>query len=195
MKKNNELEELHSNLLLLHEKLRKEMKIKWDRVLPFEELLFDRWEKAAFLKSKSNANVYHNSYWYGDVKVGKNTWVGPFTILDGSAGKLKVGDFCSISSGVHIYTHNMSEWCLTGGKAKKQSGNVTIGDCCFIGPDSLIPLGIKIGKCSLIGAHSFVHSDIPPNSIAYGSPAKIVGKVKVMGNKVEYSYFKDKKSK
>lgn len=188
-----ELEKLQSNLILLHKKLRNDMKKKWDRVLPFDELLFDRWEKADYVKAKKGASIYHNSYFYGNVSIGKNTWVGPNTLLDGSAGKLKIGDYCSISSGVHIYTHNVVEWCLTSGKSIKKTGNVTIGDCCFIGPYSLVPLGIKIGKCSIIGSKSFVNSNIPPYSIAYGTPARIIGKVKIKNDKVEYNYFNHNK--
>ena len=50
-------------------------------------------------------------------------------------------------------------------------------------------MGSSIGKCSVIGSLSFVNSKIPPYSIAFGSPAKIVGKVIVKGKKVEFKYF------
>jgi acetyltransferase-like isoleucine patch superfamily enzyme len=50
-------------------------------------------------------------------------------------------------------------------------------------------MGSSIGKCSVIGSLSFVDSKIPPYSIAFGSPAKIVGKVIVKRNKVKFEYF------
>jgi acetyltransferase-like isoleucine patch superfamily enzyme len=168
------------------------MKKKWDRTLPFDELLFDRWEKAKFLKTKSHSNIYHNSYIYGNVIIGKNSWIGPFTILDGSGGKLKIGDYCSISSGVQIYTHDTVKWSLTGGKASKEKKAVTIGDHCYVGPFSVITKGIEIGKCSVIGAHSLVNSSIPPYSLAFGIPAKVVAKVRIKGKKVDYSFFDSK---
>lgn len=194
-KKSNELSELHTNLKLLYYDLRQKKKKEWDRVLPFDELLFDRWEKSDYVKAKNGTSVYENSYWYGKVIVGKNTWVGPFTVLDGSGGTLKIGNSCTLSSGVQIYTHNVVERTLTGGKAPIKKKNVTIEDCCFLGPYVLVPLGVRIGKCSVIGAHSFVNSDIPPYSIAYGIPAKIVGKVKIVNGKVEYNLFKKTKKK
>ena len=89
-------------------KRRSETKKKWNRVLPFNELISDRWEKAQFLNGLSGSSVYDNSYVFGKVSIGKNTWIGPYTILDGSGGKLTIGEFCSISSGVQIYTHNLS---------------------------------------------------------------------------------------
>jgi acetyltransferase-like isoleucine patch superfamily enzyme len=38
--------------------------------------------------------------------------------------------------------------------------------------------GVTIGKNSIVGAHSFVDKDIPDNTIAYGVPVKIIGKIK-----------------
>jgi acetyltransferase-like isoleucine patch superfamily enzyme len=34
--------------------------------------------------------------------------------------------------------------------------------------------GVTIGENAVIGAHSFVNRDIPPNCLAYGVPAKVV---------------------
>ena len=50
--------------------------------------------------------MYDNVLVLGDVIVGRNTWIGPGCILDGSGGGLEIGDWCSISAGVQIYTHN-----------------------------------------------------------------------------------------
>ena len=181
---------LETDLGSLYKILRGDMKKKWKRVLPNNELLSNRWEKAEFIKAKKGASIYDNSYIFGNVKIGRNTWVGPFTILDGSGGGILVGDNCSISSGVHIYTHNTVKWALTGGKAEYEKKSVRIGDNCYVGPNSIISMGSSIGKGSVIGTLSFVNSKIPPYSIAFGSPAKIVGRVKVKGKSVEFEYFK-----
>lgn len=186
--KSKEISDLYSSLKELHLELRKKKKRDWNRVLPFDELLFDRWEKANFLKAKKGASVYHNSYIYGDVKIGKNSWVGPYTLLDGSGGKLKIGSFCSISSGVQIYTHDTVKWSLSGGKSSPDTMGVTVGDFCYIGPYSVITKGVKIGERCLIGAHSLVNSDVPSNSISFGIPSKIVGKISIKGKKVMFRY-------
>lgn len=125
--------------------------------------------------------------------IGKNTWIGPFTLLDGSGDKLSIGGYCSISSGVQIYTHDSVKWAITGGKASYEKDSVNIGNCCYIGPYSIILKGVKIGKHSVIGAHSFVNSDIPPNSIVFGIPARVVGKIKIDGSKAVLKYFKNEK--
>lgn len=186
-------EVLKKQIVELHKKLRNEYKEKWNRSLPFYEEVFDRWERAKFLGFGDKSSIYQSSYVFGDVKVGKNTWVGPFTILDGTSG-LKIGDFCSISCGVQIYTHETVEWALTGGKAKYVYAPVSIGDCCFIGSLSVIKMGTKIGDHCLIGANSFVNKNIPNNSIAVGTPAQIIGKVKIKEDTVKFEYFSKKKT-
>lgn len=177
------------NLNNLYEQLREEKMEMWKRDLPFDELLFDRWERAKFLGFGNNTSVYHNCYVFGDVKVGANTWIGPFTILDGTGG-LSIGDNCSISAGVHIYSHNTVKWAVSGGKMSYEYSKVTIEDCCFIGPQSIISAGVNIGKHTVIAANSFVNCNIPEFSIVAGNPATIIGKVILdeKGN-VEFSYF------
>ena len=48
----------------------------------------------------------------------------------------------------------------------------TIGNNCFIGPFTEIQKGVRIGDNCKIGANAVVTKDLPPNTIAYGNPAK-----------------------
>lgn len=173
------------SLIALYNKLRRAMRELWKRDLPFDEILFDRWERARSLGFGEGSSIYHNSYVYGDVKVGKNTWIGPYTLLDGSGG-LVIGDYCSISSGVHIYTHDTVKWAVSGGKVEYEHAPVRIGNCCYIGPYTVIAKGVTIGDCSVIGACSFVNQDIPPYSVAFGIPCKPKGRIELdeLGNVV-----------
>jgi acetyltransferase-like isoleucine patch superfamily enzyme len=106
------------------------------------------------------------------VKIGRNTWIGPFTVLDGS-GDLIIGDNCSISAGVQIYTHDTVEWATSGGIKKAQYAPVTIGSCCYIGPNVIISKGVTIGDGCVIGANSFVNADVASGMKAWGTPAKV----------------------
>jgi acetyltransferase-like isoleucine patch superfamily enzyme len=175
----------------LYKVLSERMKQKWDRNLPFEELLFDRWEKAKQLGFGEGTSIYHNSYVYGNVKVGKHTWIGPFTLLDGSGG-LEIGDYCSISAGVQIYTHDTVKWALTGGKAEYERAPVKIGNCCYIGSQTVITKGVTIGNHSVIGACSLIHRDVEAYSIVASVPARVIGKVVINGVKVTYNFFQEK---
>lgn len=147
-----------------------------DRVLPLSENYIDRWEKAKFLGFGEGSSIYDSSLVFGNVKVGKNCWIGPNTILDGSGGVLEIGDGCDISAGVQIYTHDTVNKVTSGGEIKKDS--VSIGKHCYIGPNVIISLGVRIGDNVIVGANSFVNRDIPSNSKGHGTPFKVIAKLK-----------------
>lgn len=168
---------------------RSKMLDKFNRVLPTNELLFDRWEKARLLNAGENSSLYDSCVVMGDVSIGKNVWVGPFTVLEGINGKLTIGDYCMISSGVQIFTHHSVKYALSGGVIDHEKGDVTIGNNTYIGGMCLIDKGITIGHHCVIGANSFVNRSIPDFSIAFGSPAKVVGKVHMDGNEINFEYF------
>lgn len=151
---------------------------KWKRSLPFSEMLSNRWEKAGNLKFGAGTSIYDDVLVLGEVNVGEKTWIGPYVVLDGS-GKLIIGNNCSISAGVHIYTHNSVKWAVSGGKTPYDYRPTIIGNNCFIGPHAIIQMGITIGDHCIVGANSFVNSNLPANSISVGSPAKTIGRVKI----------------
>lgn len=176
MKEKNPRElEIYRLLSELHMLLRADIKEKWHRSLPFADELFDRWERAKSLGFGEGASVYDSSVIIGDVKVGEKTWIGPFTVLDGS-GNLEIGSYCSISAGVHIYTHDSVKWALSGGKEEYEKAPVRIGGRCYIGPNTIIAKGVMVGSGCVIGANSFVNKDIPAGSKAWGNPCKIKGR-------------------
>jgi acetyltransferase-like isoleucine patch superfamily enzyme len=172
-----------------HQRRRLAQKL-WKRDLPWPELLFDRWERAEHLGFGAGSSIYHLSYVYGDVQVGRNTWIGPFTVLDGTGG-LRIGSFCSVSAGVQIYTHDSVEWALSGGRAPYPRAPVVIGNCCYLGSHTVVAKGVTIGEHSVIGACSFVNRDIPPYTVAAGVPCRPIGKVKVSGRKVRLVFNKN----
>lgn len=171
----------------VYEHLRKQMRDRWQRDLPIEELMFDRWERAKNLHFGEGTSIYHNSYVYGDVKIGHHTWVGPYTLLDGSGG-LEIGDYCSVSAGVLIYTHDNVKWTLSGGKAEHERAAVSIGNCTYIGSQTVIAKGVTIGEHCVIGACAFVNCSIPPYSVAVGAPCRVVGRVEINNDQVRLIY-------
>ena len=183
------MDDLREQLQELQTRLASEMRGRWQRDLPFPELLFDRWKRAAELGFGSGASIYQESYVFGDVQVGEKTWIGPFTMLDGSGG-LKIGANCSISTGVQIYTHDTVAWAVSGGRQQAAKSPVTIGDCCYIGSQTVIARGVTIGDHCVIGACAFVNRDLPPYSVAFGVPCRVVGKVIVSDEgEVRLEYF------
>lgn len=146
---------------------------KYNRSLPLGDMIVDRWDKAKLLGFGEGTSIYDSSIVLGEVKVGKDTWIGPNTILDGSGGGLTVGSNCSISAGVQIYTHDTVRKSLSGGKADIEKASTNIGSDCYIGPNTIIVKGVKIGDRVVVGANSLVLNDIPSDSKAFGTPAVI----------------------
>lgn len=148
---------------------------QFNRVLPVGDYLSDRWEKAHYLGFGQGTTIYDSSLVFGDVSVGEHTWIGPFTILDGSGGGLKIGSHCSISAGVQIYTHDTVRRSLSAGQEKIDVAPTSIGSNCYIGPNTVISKGVIIGDNVVIGANSLVNKDIPSGKKAFGTPCRVVG--------------------
>lgn len=144
------------------------------RVLPLADYLVDRWDKARFLGFGAGTSVYDSCLVIGDVKMGKDCWVGPFTILDGSGG-LVIGDGCTISAGVHVYTHD-SVGTTTGGTPIVRSP-VKIGSKVYVGPNVVVAHGVTIGDKAVIGANSLVNKDVAAGMKVAGNPARVLGPV------------------
>lgn len=53
-------------------------------------------------------------------------------------------------------------------------GSVVIEDNVWIGQNAVILSGVTIGHGSIIGTNSVVSGDIPPDSVAAGSPARVI---------------------
>lgn len=175
-------------LLHLQSELSQRMQQRFQRLLPIDELLSDRWQRARHLGFGDGTSIYHNSYVYGEVKVGAHTWIGPFTILDGTGG-LEIGDYCAISVGVHIYTHDAVKWALSGGREPYEYVPVKIGNNCFLGAGAVVLRGVTIGERCVVGAGAVVTKDVPDASIVAGVPARLIGTVRVsMDGKIALEY-------
>jgi carbonic anhydrase/acetyltransferase-like protein (isoleucine patch superfamily) len=152
-----------------------ELAEKFERSLPFADGLFDRWERAKRLGFDAEASIYDSACVFGQVRVGAKTWIGPYVLLDGSGGGITIGATCSISAGVHIYTHDTVLWALSGGKMAQRVGPVAIGNRVYVGSQSVITRGVTIGDMAVIAANSFVREDVPPRTIVGGVPALSIG--------------------
>ncbi|MGC6502742.1 MAG: acyltransferase [Flavobacteriaceae bacterium] len=164
---------IRSLIFVFYKFLQLEKKAKFNRYLPFNELLIDRNKKAKLLNLGKGTTIHDSSHVYGDIIVGENTWIGPFTIIDGSGG-LSIGSNCSISSGVQIYSHDTVKWAISGGKHPYEYKNVVIEDNCYLGPNSIIQSGVIIKSNTIVGANSFVNKSFPSGSKIAGNPAKII---------------------
>lgn len=157
---------------------RVEVDEQFNRTLPFGDYIVDRWEKARLLGFGEGTSIYDSALVLGDVTVGKNTWIGPGAILDGSGGALEIGDTCSIGGGVQITTHESIDWALSGGVAPFEKASTKIGSRCFIGGNTIVRMGVTIGDGCFVAPLSFVNKDLAPGSRVAGSPARALPAVR-----------------
>lgn len=180
--------EVRAALKALRATLDDELLDRFQRSLPFGDALFDRWERARRLGFGEGASVYDSALVFGETSVGDNTWIGPYVILDGSGGGLSIGSYCSVSAGVHIYTHDTVRWALSGGTEPARRGSVAVGDRCYLGSQSVITPGVTIGDQVVVAANSLVRRDVPPRTIVGGSPATTLGEVREEDGRIVLDY-------
>ncbi len=134
-------------------------------------------------------------YWAREIRagrlvMGRHTY-GSFRIIahSGDQGRVEIGSFCSIADGTEflIGGNHPPEWPSTypframmslpgafrdGLPASK--GPIVVGNDVWIGRNSLIMSGVKIGNGAIIGAGSVVAKDVRPYAIVVGNPASEV---------------------
>ena len=110
----------------------------------------------------------HYSTKYG-IQIGSNTRIGPgFQICHG---------ICIVINSSAIIGKNVTvHQFLTIGSEHGHAA--IIGDNVVIEPDVSTIENVHIGDCSVIGAGSIVTRDIPPYSVAVGTPAKVIKTIK-----------------
>lgn len=108
------------------------------------------------------------------MKIGKNFNRQSGTRMDPShCWLISIGDDVTLANKVQILAHDDSIRLYTG---YGRIAPVHIGDRVFIGANSTVLMGSKIGNDVIIGAGSIVKGEIPDGSVAVGVPAKVIGK-------------------
>ena len=119
-------------------------------------------------------NPYHPLVWInGDAEIGKGTYIGGFSDINGNGASLVIGAHCDISSftAINVATSHRS---AIGLKDEERFQDIKIGNYVYIGSHSVIMGGTTIGDRSVIGAGTVLRGDkVPPYSLAIGNPSVI----------------------
>jgi acetyltransferase-like isoleucine patch superfamily enzyme len=127
----------------------------------------------------------------GEIRIGDRVGINAFALLQGYGG-LWIGSDLEIASGARIISVSHHYQDLTGkapsgelfyfsGKSPLQQQTllclpVIIEDGAAVGLNSVVLPGSHIGKNAWLGALSLLKGDLPDNTVAFGSPAKVIKK-------------------
>ena len=104
-----------------------------------------------------NDNVTINADCGGDIFIGDNVLIGPSVIMRAS-------------------NHNFHDSSLPIRNQGHKASSIFIANNVWIGAGVIVLPNVLIGENSIIGAGSVVTKDIPSDSVALGSPAKVTRK-------------------
>lgn len=91
---------------------------------------------------------------------------------------VKIGNRVTIARDVVFITHDGGCWIFRDEVPDIQVfGPIIIEDNCVIGQNAVLFPNIRIGKNSIVGAGSVVISDVPPDTIVMGVPARPFGSI------------------
>ncbi len=116
----------------------------------------------------------------GDVKIGKNCYIGFGAIIRGDLGPIIIGDETAIEDNAVIHTAIRTE---IGNRViighLVMIHDATIHDETLIGMKSMICQDSVIGENSILAEQSMVRKNqiIPPGKLYAGSPASAIGNI------------------
>lgn len=111
----------------------------------------------------------------GHVSIGERSWFGPFCLVYGNGG-VDIGSNVLVAAHTSINTvsHNSRRCDIPINDQGLSLDPVVIEDDVWLGLHVVVLQGVRIGRGSIVGAGSVVTKDIPPWSIALGTPARVV---------------------
>jgi phenylacetic acid degradation protein len=115
----------------------------------------------------------------GDVRIGRNVYIGPGAALRGDWGCIIVEDGCNVQENctVHMFP-GITVWLKEGAHIGHGAiiHGASIGRNCLIGMNSVIMDNVEIGEECIIGALCFIKAGekIPRRSMVVGNPSTII---------------------
>lgn len=126
-------------------------------MMVFERLAPERYARFIGIRCSGFFRVYGRVHW------GTEPWI------------ISLGNNVHISNNVTFVTHDGGTLLYRRIQPDLEiTKPITIGDDVYIGVNSTILPGVRIGNNVIIGACSVVTRDIPDNSVAVGNPARVI---------------------
>ncbi|MFL5841717.1 MAG: acyltransferase [Thermoleophilaceae bacterium] len=176
--------------------------LPWNRLAIHAEFA----KRDAFVRWPVHGNVLE-AFREGRLEVGEHALFEPDVwITCPDQARVRIGAGCFLNLGVMVASHELVEigdhcmfanGCFVSDGSHRfddpdrpvpwqgftSKGPTRIGDNCWFGAHVVVTSGVTIGERCVIGANSVVTRDIPPRTIAAGSPARVIKEVEFAGDK------------
>ena len=162
------------------------------------EVFPNEYKTSCFIKNVVTApNIFIGDYTYYDDPISPTEFEKNNVLFNYPefGDKLIIGKFCSIACGTQCImgsaNHRISSvttypFNVFGGKWAENTpphldqlpfkGDTVIGNDVWLGRNSIVMPGVKIGDGAIVAAHSVVTNDVEPYSIVGGNPARFIKK-------------------
>lgn len=131
---------------------------------------------------------------WNDFVLGKDSTIEDFATVNNGAGPVYIGErsriglSCTVIGPVTVgndimlaqnivmsgLNHSYEDISRPISQQKQSTAMITIEDEVWIGANSVIVAGVRVGRHSVIAAGSVVTKDVPPCSVVAGNPAKVL---------------------
>jgi acetyltransferase-like isoleucine patch superfamily enzyme len=169
--------------------------LPWNRVRIHREFA----RRQAFVRWPVHGNVLE-AFLEGRLEVGEHTLLEPHVWLTSERGRIRIGAGTFLNLGVMVASVELvdiGDHCMFANGCFITDGNhrfddpempvtwqgfttkgpTRVEDNVWCGAGVVVTSGVTIGRRSVIGANSVVTSDVPPFSVAAGSPARVLREV------------------
>ena len=140
---------------------------RWTRM---DVLPFNRFELGSESTIEDFATVNNG---VGDVFIGSRTRIGLGNVI---IGPVKIGNNIMFAQNIVLsgLNHVYEDINIPILDQPVTTSEIIVEDDCWIGANSVVVAGVKIGKHSVVAGGSVVTKDVPPYSIVGGNPAKLL---------------------
>jgi acetyltransferase-like isoleucine patch superfamily enzyme len=112
------------------------------------------------------------------IELGAGTHIGEFGVIwaGNSTGRIRLGEKCLLAPHVTITASNYGiEQGTPVMDQPKREADVIIGRDVWLGANTVVLAGVTIGDGAVVAAGAVVTTDVPPNAIVGGVPARVIG--------------------
>lgn len=117
--------------------------------------------------------VHPSAILYGEVQVGPGCVIGAGVVV---AAATRLGEHVLLNLNATVGHDCVLERFATVGPGANIGGNVTMGEGAFVGLNGTVLPGRRLGADSQLGAGSVLLEDLEAGCVAFGVPARIVGR-------------------